>query len=108
MNYARQEPGVYWKSIMKEEPIPEAISKLFLSDDSISGRSKSDRFVTDFDIRHSVIIYHNHLDHKDQQKKDFVEDMMKPRYDEQYEQKVKEHCTTRQSKKYHVGVRTHV
>ncbi|KAF9684350.1 hypothetical protein SADUNF_Sadunf04G0109200 [Salix dunnii] len=63
---ARKEPReYYWKSVMKDEPMPEAIKDLFVEDPA--GAGKMNRFVKDFDTRQSAIIYHSH-DEKDRLK----------------------------------------
>ncbi|KAJ9163653.1 hypothetical protein P3X46_023298 [Hevea brasiliensis] len=58
LNYARKLPQDYWKSIMKEQPMPEAIRGLFVEEhpaanDSVSGS----KFVKDFDTRPIAVIY---------------------------------------------------
>ncbi|KAG5247754.1 hypothetical protein OIU77_021012 [Salix suchowensis] len=58
---ARKEPReYYWKSMMKDEPMPEAIKELFVEDPA--GAGKLNHFVKDFDTRHSAIIYHSHAE----------------------------------------------
>ncbi|KAJ6402798.1 hypothetical protein OIU84_014828 [Salix udensis] len=58
---ARKEPREhYWKSMMKDEPMPEAIKELFVEDSA--GAGKMNHFVKDFDTRHSAIIYHSHAE----------------------------------------------
>ncbi|XP_062093093.1 organ-specific protein P4-like [Humulus lupulus] len=58
---ARQDVGEYWKNIMKDQPMPDAIRDLFHDQElpSLSGSIKRDRFVKDFDLRPNVIIYHS-------------------------------------------------
>ncbi|XP_015892678.3 organ-specific protein P4 [Ziziphus jujuba] len=62
LSFARKDIGDYWKSIMKEQPMPEAIRDLFHQEDvpSLPGSRKMDRFARDFDIRPNLIIYHAH------------------------------------------------
>ncbi|EXB63590.1 hypothetical protein L484_026929 [Morus notabilis] len=63
ISYARKDAGEYWNSIMKDQPIPEAIRDLFYDQDlpsDLTGPTKHDRFVRDFDVQPNVIIYHSH------------------------------------------------
>ncbi|KAA8536116.1 hypothetical protein F0562_028594 [Nyssa sinensis] len=76
---ARKNPEDYWKSMMKGEPMPKSIKDLVhLDPPSLSNIEKEDhelhtasktinmnRFIKDFDIRPSVIIYHGHVEPKD-------------------------------------------
>ncbi|KAI3441312.1 uncharacterized protein J3R85_002588 [Psidium guajava] len=65
VNDARENPGDYWKKIMKDQPMPESITDL-LHPESLSGdERKSVGFVRDFDMRPNYIIYHGHGDAKD-------------------------------------------
>ncbi|KAK8699198.1 hypothetical protein V6N13_115292 [Hibiscus sabdariffa] len=66
-NHARKEPRDYWKSVMKEQPMPEAIKGLLHEDQAsaMDSGKKTNNFVKDFDSRHSFIIYHSNLKHKD-------------------------------------------
>ncbi|KAF4397753.1 hypothetical protein G4B88_025245, partial [Cannabis sativa] len=54
--------GNYWKNIMKDQAMPDVIIGLFHDQDQVqtylSGSSKQDNLVKDFDIRPNVIIYH--------------------------------------------------
>ena len=61
LSYARKDVGDYWKSIMKDQPIPDSIRDLFHDQDlpSLPGSTKQDRFVRDFDVRPNLIIYHS-------------------------------------------------
>ncbi|RVX12319.1 hypothetical protein CK203_010690 [Vitis vinifera] len=62
----RKDMGDYWKSIMKGQPMPEAI-KGFIHQDPASFSSKArkmDHFVRDFDARPNSIIYHGHVERK--------------------------------------------
>ena len=64
--YGRKGSGEYWKSIMKDQPMPEAI-KGFIHQDpesfSAKGR-KMNHFVKDFDAGPNRIIYRGHVDLK--------------------------------------------
>ncbi|KAL4615728.1 hypothetical protein ACB092_07G147400 [Castanea dentata] len=58
-NDARKDTRDYWKSIMKDQPIPEAIKELFHRDPPyLFDATKKDHFVLDFDARPNAIIYH--------------------------------------------------
>ncbi|XP_031264164.1 uncharacterized protein LOC116122461 [Pistacia vera] len=61
-SYARKEPGEYWKSLMKEQPMPKAIKDLLHQD---SEARKIDHFAKDFDVNPNVIIYHSHSEPKE-------------------------------------------
>ncbi|XP_039068497.1 uncharacterized protein LOC120214738 [Hibiscus syriacus] len=63
--HARKEPGEYWRSLMKDQPMPEAIKGLLHEDPTGSGK-KVKHFVKDFDSRHSLILYHNRPESKQQ------------------------------------------
>ncbi|XP_028767943.1 organ-specific protein P4-like [Neltuma alba] len=65
LSYARKDVGDYWKNVMQNQPVPEAIKDLVVKDSPSSELSeaennKKDRFVRDFDIKPNVIIYHSH------------------------------------------------
>ncbi|KAJ6310650.1 hypothetical protein OIU76_015384 [Salix suchowensis] len=58
LNHARKEArDYYWKSMTKDQPIPEAIRDLLVRDPA--GSDKMNHFVKDFDTKHSAIIYHS-------------------------------------------------
>ncbi|KAJ9135536.1 hypothetical protein P3X46_032711 [Hevea brasiliensis] len=69
LNNARKLPEDYWKNIMKDQPIPEAIKSLFVEDSadaasSLLGANKMNHFVKDFDTRAIAVIYHSHGENK--------------------------------------------
>ncbi|KAJ9152678.1 hypothetical protein P3X46_026220 [Hevea brasiliensis] len=68
LSYARKLPEDYWKSIMKDQKIPEAIRGLFVEDpaaaSSLSGAKKKNHFVKDFDTRTIAVIYRSKGDNK--------------------------------------------
>ncbi|GMI87953.1 hypothetical protein HRI_002464600 [Hibiscus trionum] len=68
LNHARKEPRDYWNSVMKDQPMPEAIKGLLHQDQAsaMDSGKKMNNFVKDFDSRHSFIIYHSNLKHKDE------------------------------------------
>jgi len=79
LNDARKDTGDYWKSIMKDQPIPEAIKDLFHGDSLNPADSrKKDRFVKDFDVTPNAIIYHAHMEPKEE--KTHVKDF-EPKHD---------------------------
>ncbi|XP_022762238.1 uncharacterized protein LOC111308184 [Durio zibethinus] len=65
LNHATNE----WKSVMKDQPMPEAI-KALLHQDPASGldSEKMKHFVKDFDSKHSFIIYHSNPEYKEEDK----------------------------------------
>ncbi|XP_039056821.1 organ-specific protein S2-like [Hibiscus syriacus] len=67
-SHAREEPRDYWKNVMKDQPMPEAIKGLLHQDQAsaMGSGKKMNNFVKDFDSRHSLIIYHSNLKHKDE------------------------------------------
>ncbi|KAK4798795.1 hypothetical protein SAY86_031121 [Trapa natans] len=61
--HARKDPaGDYWKKVMKDQPIPEAIKNLMVHPEN---RSNIRPFLKEFDVRPNVIIYHTHADPKE-------------------------------------------
>ncbi|XP_059651150.1 uncharacterized protein LOC132298815 [Cornus florida] len=72
----RKEAADYWKSIMKEEPMPKAIQDLvggdpssFSNENTIKGHTElsESKFTKDFDTTPINILYHSH-DHHDHPK----------------------------------------
>ncbi|KAK9942456.1 hypothetical protein M0R45_008121 [Rubus argutus] len=80
---ARKDMGGYWKSVMNDQPMPEAIKDLLSRQDedvpSLSASTyKDDRFVRDFmNIRPNAIIYHSahhhHAHHRPEEMKHDME-----------------------------------
>ena len=70
LNHARKEPGDYWKSVMKDQPMPEAIKGLLHEDpvSALDSEKKIKHFVKDFDNKKSLIIYHNIPESKEEDK----------------------------------------
>ncbi|KAJ7967341.1 Organ specific protein [Quillaja saponaria] len=64
LSYARNDLDQYWKTVMKEQPMPETIKELLQQDTSSMSDARKDRFVMDFDMKHNLIIYHSHDEHK--------------------------------------------
>ncbi|XP_041015853.1 organ-specific protein P4 [Juglans microcarpa x Juglans regia] len=72
---ARRDPGDYWKSIMKDQPIPEAIKGLLHRDLPYASDARENvHFLKDFDVTPNAIIYHAHVEDKEEKKPAFVED----------------------------------
>ncbi|KAK7409839.1 hypothetical protein VNO78_00192 [Psophocarpus tetragonolobus] len=63
---ARRDLGGYWKNMMKDQPMPQAIKDL------VEDSQGKDRFIRDFDIRPNVILYHTHAVSVKQKHKPFV------------------------------------
>ncbi|CAL0329228.1 unnamed protein product [Lupinus luteus] len=61
LSYARKDEGEYWKNVMKDQPMPEAIKDLLLVQDQLVSDSGRDHFSRDFDIKPNVILYHTHV-----------------------------------------------
>ncbi|RDX61457.1 hypothetical protein CR513_60312 [Mucuna pruriens] len=59
LSCARKDMGAYWKSMMKEQPMPQAIKDL-VEDPQASDAGK-DHFIRDFDVKPNVILYHTHV-----------------------------------------------
>uniref|UniRef100_A0A803LDT2 Uncharacterized protein n=2 Tax=Chenopodium quinoa TaxID=63459 RepID=A0A803LDT2_CHEQI len=59
---ARNSPEDYWKKVMKDQPIPEAINGII--DQKMANASEKNslwsHFKRDFDVTSNVIIYHPH------------------------------------------------
>lgn len=81
LNHARKEPDGehYWKSVMKDQPMPEAIKGLLHKDPAgtassanLDSEKKMNHFVKDFDSKRSstTIIYHSITQSKQQQGED--------------------------------------
>ncbi|XP_015574655.1 uncharacterized protein LOC8279516 isoform X2 [Ricinus communis] len=82
LNYARKLPAEdYWKSVMREQPMPKAIKDLFVQDPeaaslSSTGSNKKTHFVKNFDTRSIAVIYRRQ-DESKKARKEFKEDKMK-------------------------------
>ncbi|XVF45763.1 hypothetical protein PTKIN_Ptkin02bG0232300 [Pterospermum kingtungense] len=74
LNHGRKEPGDYWRRVMKDQPMPEAIKGLLHEDPASDSEKKMKHFVKDFDSRHTHIIYHTNPEYK-QEDKPFVKDL---------------------------------
>ncbi|GMJ12639.1 hypothetical protein HRI_004933100 [Hibiscus trionum] len=90
--HARKEPGEeYWRSVMNDQAMPEAIKGLLHEDPTGSGLDsgkKMKQFVRDFDSRHSLIIYHNIPESK-QQGKTYAEDVKDMKEQKQHKSDIK-------------------
>ncbi|XP_061337654.1 uncharacterized protein LOC133284610 [Gastrolobium bilobum] len=69
LSYARKDPGDYWKNVMNGQPMPEAIKDL-IQVPQVSDAGK-DHFIRDFDIKPNIILYHTHVESKQQKQKAF-------------------------------------
>ncbi|KAM1348847.1 hypothetical protein PS2_003024 [Malus domestica] len=65
-SYARKDSGDYWKSVMNDQPMPEAIKDLFVHQDHEHQEPSKEKshFVGDFDMRPNAIIYHGAHHHQ--------------------------------------------
>ncbi|XP_061363603.1 organ-specific protein S2-like [Gastrolobium bilobum] len=68
LSYARKDQGDYWKNMMNDQPMPEAIRDLLVQDPKVSDAGK-DHFIRDFDIKPNIILYHTHVVSKKQKQK---------------------------------------
>ncbi|KAI4342376.1 hypothetical protein MLD38_027015 [Melastoma candidum] len=59
-NHARNAPESFWKEVMKDQPMPDAIKGLLVKDATETAAG----FVGDFDFNPNVIIYHGHREDK--------------------------------------------
>ncbi|XP_057550641.1 organ-specific protein P4-like isoform X2 [Amaranthus tricolor] len=60
--YARKGPEEYWKEIMKDQPLPEALNGI-IEPKRLNPSEKTSfwsHFKRDFDVTSNVIIYHPH------------------------------------------------
>ncbi|GAY65426.1 hypothetical protein CUMW_241030 [Citrus unshiu] len=92
LGYARKEPGDYWKSIMKDKPMPKALKDLFPQADE--RMVKMDHFVKDFDRKSSSvsIIYHRRSEPETEKQKHQEDKSLKtePKFPSAYTQEAKE------------------
>ncbi|KAI3753250.1 hypothetical protein L2E82_25297 [Cichorium intybus] len=58
-NEARSNPGDYWRSIMKDEPMPKTIQDVLPLRDV--KKVDKDLFIRNFDLKPNLIIYHSHV-----------------------------------------------
>ncbi|KAJ4850405.1 hypothetical protein Tsubulata_007062 [Turnera subulata] len=82
LNYARKEPGEYWKNIMKDQPLPASIKDLFVQDPA-SAATKN-HFVKNFDTWRSAIIYHARDD--DEKVKKLCDKELQSRHDDKLQE----------------------
>ncbi|AES89076.1 DUF2775 family protein [Medicago truncatula] len=66
LSYARKDLGGYWKNMMNDQPMPEAIKEL------VQNQEVSDDFIRDFDVKPNVILYHTHVESKKKKEHVFV------------------------------------
>ncbi|CAL5212358.1 unnamed protein product [Lathyrus oleraceus] len=65
LSYASKDLGDYWKNMMNDEPMPEAIKEL-VQNPEVTDAGKNNNFILDFDVRPNVILYHTHVESKKQ------------------------------------------
>ncbi|KAH6780034.1 hypothetical protein C2S52_011271 [Perilla frutescens var. hirtella] len=57
----KDHPGeYYWKNMMKDEAMPKAITDLMDQNPASDSTNRDDHFVTNFETKPNVIIYHTH------------------------------------------------
>ncbi|XP_076922737.1 organ-specific protein P4-like [Bidens hawaiensis] len=62
VNDARTGPEEYWRSVMKDEPMPKALQDVLIQDPSNGDKeNKKDRFIRNFDTKPNLIIYRSHV-----------------------------------------------
>ncbi|XP_042507201.1 organ-specific protein S2-like [Macadamia integrifolia] len=71
---ARKDPAEYWKDVMKEQPMPEAIQGLLPSNTGSDAalektQNKEQKFNLDLNIQSTAIIYHGHDEHNKEEDK---------------------------------------
>ncbi|KAF5751114.1 hypothetical protein HS088_TW02G00124 [Tripterygium wilfordii] len=62
ISHGRKEAGDYWKSIMKDQPMPDSIKSLYFQQNPripLSDKENANKFVKDFDVGRNAIIYHS-------------------------------------------------
>ncbi|KAJ7978381.1 Organ specific protein [Quillaja saponaria] len=65
LSYARNDLDKYWKSVMKNQPMPGSIKDLLHDQDPSSiSDARKDKFVKDFDMNRNLIIYQSQEEHK--------------------------------------------
>ncbi|KAI4295539.1 hypothetical protein L6164_035578 [Bauhinia variegata] len=60
ISYARKDLEEYWKNMMKGQPMPGAIKDLLVQDPQSESDEIKNPFISDFNVKPSVIIYHSH------------------------------------------------
>ncbi|KAL8238187.1 hypothetical protein R6Q59_019268 [Mikania micrantha] len=58
-NEATSSPQEYWRSIMKDEPIPKTIQDVLPLEDGI--KVNKNTFIRNFDLKPNLIIYRSHV-----------------------------------------------
>ncbi|KAB1207255.1 hypothetical protein CJ030_MR7G011576 [Morella rubra] len=83
INGARKGPEEdYWQSVMKDQPIPEAIKTLLHRDPPyFSGERKKDHFLKTFDTTPLAVVYHAYLDQLKEEKPYDVEEYSETKKD---------------------------
>ncbi|RZC27443.1 uncharacterized protein LOC114403187 [Glycine soja] len=65
LSHARKDLGDYWKKMMNDQPMPEAIKDL-IQDQQVQDAT-ADHFIRYFDMKPNIILYHTHVVSKKQQ-----------------------------------------
>ncbi|KAJ8530969.1 hypothetical protein K7X08_025700 [Anisodus acutangulus] len=72
---ARKDPGEYWRAVMKDEPMPEAIQHLMPRPHSVPlSQEKTDCDKSSFEPRPNVSVYHDDTKLKEAEKSLFSKD----------------------------------
>lgn len=58
-NEARSSPREYWRSVMKDEPIPKTIQDVLPLEGGL--KVNKDLFIRNFDLKPNLIIYRSHV-----------------------------------------------
>ncbi|KAK1423867.1 hypothetical protein QVD17_19176 [Tagetes erecta] len=58
-NEARSNPTEYWRSVMKDEPIPKTIQDVLPLQDDLN--VNKNLFIRNFDLKPNLIIYRSHV-----------------------------------------------
>lgn len=66
ISYARKDLGDYWKNMMNDQPMPEAIQNLIQTQHEPDAAAGNAHFIRDFDVHPNIILYHTHVDHMKQ------------------------------------------
>ncbi|KAL8255341.1 hypothetical protein R6Q59_033562 [Mikania micrantha] len=60
---ARSDPREYWRSVMKNEPMPKTIQDVLPLNDDLKGNNFV--FVRNFDLKPNLIIYRSHVEYSE-------------------------------------------
>ncbi|OIT02417.1 PREDICTED: organ-specific protein P4-like [Nicotiana attenuata] len=77
---ARKDPGEYWRGVMKDEPMPEAIKNLMHRHSVLQSKEKTDCYTSSsiggeaFEPRPNLSVYHDDANLKEAEKSLFTKD----------------------------------